>query len=165
MGADIHLVVERDDSPDFRQPEGVAFLGWPRQTDLFVALAGLWNRPCLIPARGFPEPASWLAYEHYARQVVRSNDWEATLDFRSIREDEALAAIESGRSRVLPFLKDFISDPAYEWASWLTRDEVQRCLTHSKIEYVPLECTLALLMMEEIEKRGFHARIAFWFDS
>ena len=138
---------------------------WPRQTKLFVAMSGLWGNACLFPARGFPDPASFLAYIHYGRQVVRRDDWDGVFGFPSIPEDEALEAIEAVKSRFLPFLSDFISDPVYEAPSWLTRSEFQQCLVHSKIDDASFDCKLTLSMMESIELRGLSARMVFWFDT
>ena len=164
MGADIHLVVECADAEDFLQPRGIALFEWPRQTDLFVAISGLWGGLALIPARGFPKPASFLAYKEYGVQVVKSDDVDAMLAFPSILEDEALEAIEKGQSQFLPHLKGFISNPAWSLPSWLTRKEFLNCVEHCGIEQLSLEADATITMMEFIENAGYHARMVFWFD-
>jgi hypothetical protein len=164
MGADIHLVVECANAEDFLRPRGIALLDWPRQTELFVAISGLWEGPALIPARGFPNPASYLANREYGVQVVKSDDVEAMLAFPSILEDEAQEAIDNGQSQFLPHLKGFISNPAWSSASWLTRKEFLKCVEHSGIEQLSLEVDATLTMMEFIENAGYYARMVFWFD-
>jgi hypothetical protein len=164
MGADIHVVIEYSTTADFLRPCGLAFTEWPRHTDLFVAMSGLWNHPSLIPARGFPNPASWLANQEYGLQVVDTDDIDAMLTFPSIREDEALEAIEAGKSQFLTHMEGFVSNPAWCWPSWLTKNELLQCIEHGSIERLSLEAEATIAMMEFIENQGHHARMVFWFD-
>ncbi len=164
MGADIHLVVEYSNTADFLHPTGLAMVDWPRQTDLFIAMSGLWGHPSLIPARGFPSPASFMACGAYGLQVVQPGDVDAMLAAPSILEEEALEALSAGKSQFLPHMKDHISNPGYVWATWLTRDEFLQCVAHSGVKPISLEVDVTLAMMELIESRRYHARMVFWFD-
>lgn len=123
MGADIHIVVEASQTADFLNPRGIAFIQWPRNSQLFCAMAGLYGKPCLIPARGFPEPASSMAYWQYGLSVISDNDLDAALAMPSIIETEAIDALHKGQSKVLSYKKEFISNPAYSNTSWLSRSE------------------------------------------
>lgn len=166
MGADIHLAVEASSNSDFSNPRGIAFTEWPRQSELFSAMAGIYNRPCLIPARGFPEPASSLAYIHYGLYVISDADFEAALAMPSIIETEALQALNDGHSHVLSYTNNFISNPAYPKASWLSRAEFFQALEFNKIDQssLSLECNLTMKLLKEIEDYNQCARIVFWFD-
>lgn len=163
MGADIHLVVEYAERDNFSEPAAVASMAWPRQSDLFAAMSGMGRKPALIPARGFPKTASNEAYRAYGLQVVKPGDVDAMLTFPSILEEEAREALDARESELLPYC-DFISNPAYCWASWLTRAEFRQCVEHSGIAWLSLEAEATLAMMELIESRGHKARIVFWFD-
>lgn len=166
MGANIHLVIEASSSADFSNPRGIAFTEWPRQSELFAAMAGFYGRPCLIPARGFPEPASYMAYTQYGLHVISDTDFETALVMPSIIETEALEALADGHSQVLSYTKDFISNPAYSKAGWLSRAEFFQALEFNKIEQstLSLECNLTIKLLEEIERYNQYARIVFWFD-
>ncbi len=164
MGADIHLVVEYSNTADFLLPTGLALVEWPRNTDLFVAMSGLWGHPSLIPARGFPSPASFMACKAYGVQVVRAGEVDSMLAAPSILEEEALAALGTGQSQFLPHLKDHISNPDYVWPTWLTRDEFLRCVAHSGVTLLGLDVDVTLGMLALIESRGWYARMVFWFD-
>lgn len=164
MGADIHIVVEYAEDAEFLQPCGVARVTWPRQTDLFIAISGLWGRPSLIPARGLPNPASYLAYGEYGLQVVDPEDIDAMLTFPSILKEEALDGNVSEELQYLPHMHGFIANPAWYSPSWLTKDEFLECVRHSQIERLNIEVHATVSMMETIESRGYKARMVFWFD-
>lgn len=166
MGADIQLVVEASFSADFSNPRGIAFTTWPRQSELFSAMAGIYNSICLIPARGFPEPASSLAYSHYGLHIIADDDFEAALAMPSIIETDALQALKENNSCKLSYIKDFISNPTYTSASWLTRPEFFQALEFNKIDQsiLSLESVLTIKLLEEIERHNQHARMVFWFD-
>lgn len=164
MGADIHVVVEYDEGAEFLRPWGFALVRWPRQTDLFIAISGLWGHPSLIPARGFPNPASLLAYREYGLQVVDSDDVDAMLTFPSVLKEEVFEGKDPGDIRYLPHMDGFIANPAWCFPSWLTKDEFLECVKHSKIERLSIEADTTVAMMEFIESRGYITRMVFWFD-
>ncbi|MDM5179240.1 hypothetical protein PO883_18765 [Massilia sp. DJPM01] len=166
MGADIHLVVEACDTGQFVHPRGIAYFNWPRRTALFAAMTSLYGRACLIPARGFPEPASSMAYWHFGLAVIDDGDLDAALAMPSIPRSEAELALLEGSSQPLNFLNDFISAPHYAYCSWLTLPEFRNALANKNIveSDLSLECLSTMDMMANIEARGFHSRMVFWFD-
>jgi hypothetical protein len=165
MGADIHLVIEASTTPGFSNPNGMAFFEWPRNSQLFRAM-GLHGKSCLIPARGFPEPASSMAYWQFGLCVIPDDDLESALAMPSITETEALRALQDGQSQLLSYRKDFVSNPAYSNASWLSLSEFFEALRFASIDpsSLSLECLLTVKLLESIEAYGQHARMVFWFD-
>lgn len=166
MGADIHLVVESSESEQFLDPQAIAFFEWPRYSMLFNAMTNRHGRDGLFAARGFPEPASFMANFHYGLQVIDDGDMEAALSMPSIVRSEAEEALRAGHSHRLVYQENFISAPQYSRCSWLTLAEFRRALaaTEDAEQRMSLECRLTIDLMANIEARGYFCRMVFWFD-
>jgi hypothetical protein len=166
MGADIHLVVEVSDSEEFLHPRAIAFFEWPRHSLLFNAMTNRHGRDGLFPARGFPEPASHMAYARYGLQVIDDGDVEAALSMPSIARSEAGQALLTGDSHPLGNGGGFISAPHYSRCSWLTPAEFGHIISETgDVQlHMSLECRLTIDMMANIEARGYLCRMVFWFD-
>ncbi len=196
MGCDIHLMVEYDwvstagPSGSAADPCHVAMPFGPdaepyalsygvfdiaRNYALFAALAGVRNAggvPPLFPARGIPSNCSGVVFHRFHLHVQdRGNDerpWS-----RGIWRDEAKALIDRGKAVSLGVRKsgdpEAITDPAYHSASWLTRDEIVRCLRHADFDPAELcvgfRIVLDALRTLDAEYGAGHSRIVFAFDS
>lgn len=166
MGLDIYFTIEACTSDDFSSPMGIAYMDAPRDSAMFRAMAGMHGSPCLIPARGFPDPASSLAYVHYGRFVVDDLDGADGCGAATISREWASEEISAGRSQWLPYIGDLVSAPQYVHASWLRLSELREAIKFASLEpsCLSFEIQMAMELMASIEKRGHASRIVFWFD-
>lgn len=166
MGLDIELVIESSDSDSFSSPSGIAYFSPPRDTDTFIALAGMWEKPCFIPARGFPDPASSMAVAHYGRVIVDTVEDADGWGTATISRELANECLESKRSHALDYTGEWISAPQYAYPGWLRLHELKSALEYSGIEtsHLSTEFQLAMEVMKSIEMRGGFSRMVFWFD-
>lgn len=169
MGADIHAVIEYDIDDQFPRPDGLAFMEWPRYTDLFVSLGAFDNAArCMVPRRGFPGRSSCLTQSQYALHVCADN---AVLDYaneRVISESDALLAVGAGDAHFLEhcLFSPSISNPSFVYPNWITLAEFdvvcERYLSNASV--LCLECLAALCLMKQMEVGEVRTRLVYWFD-
>ena len=166
MGLDIQLVVESSASDSFASPNGIAYFSPPRDTAMFIALAGMWENPCFIPARGFPDPASSMALAHYGRVVVDTVEDGDGWRTATISRDWANECLESKRSHALDNTGEWISAPQHAYPGWLRLDELKNALEFSQVAASQLSTgfQFAMNLMKSIEMHGSFSRMVFWFD-
>lgn len=167
MGLDIELVVESSASDSFSSPSGIAYFSPPRDTAMFIALAGMWESPCFIPARGFPAPASSMALAHYGRRVVDTVEDGDAWGTSTISRDWANECLESKRSHAIDYAGEWISAPQHAYPGWLRLDELKNALDFSRVVTLQLstDFQFAMNLMESIEMHGSRSRMVFWFDA
>lgn len=170
MGADIHGVVEVDHSgTEFHSPSGVAYVEWPRSTELFVAM-GCFGKEAMVPMRGLPTQCSFLTLERYAVRVCPDGEKnEHGLD-KVIEQSEALRLVEAGSSHRLsePVIQgDYISDDSFAYPNWITTNELKALVATFKSkrsDSVSMTCEATISFMEHFESHGVQTRLVYWFD-
>jgi hypothetical protein len=166
VGLDIKLVVESSASDSFASPNGIAYFSPPRDTAMFIALAGMWGNPCFVPARGFPDPVSSMALTHYGRIVVDTVEDGDSWGTARISRDWANECLKSKRSHALDNNGEWISAPQYAYPGWLRLDELENALEFSQVAISQLstDFQFAMNLMKSIEMHGSFSRMVFWFD-
>jgi hypothetical protein len=197
MGCDIHLMVEYDTAsvrrqwghslsdqrrpvtpfgPDARLlPLSRAPIDMDPHYGLFAALAGVRadeDFAPLIAPRGIPSNCCGEVFAAF-HLFVQDRGEDDCLWERGIWRDQAAAMIERGASVVSErSLRNgcfAITDPEFHSASWLTRDEIVRCLRHADFDPAELcvgfRIVLDALRTLDAEYGAGHSRIVFAFDS
>jgi len=169
LGADIHAVIEYSIEAEFLRPDGLAFMEWPRHSDLFGALGAFDNSAHrMVPPRGFPIHSSYLTQSQYALHVCPDDAVVEYADQRVISESEALAAVSAGEARFLEncLLSPSLSDPSFAYPNWITLPEFDTVCTKFMANpgKISRECLAALYLMKEIEDGEVCTRLVYWFD-
>lgn len=195
MGCDVHLMVEYDAasaggrsdlvSRPLRSgpfgPDAVVYalsygvIDVARNYALFGALAGVRSAgdvSPLIPPRGFPSNCSAAVFGQFHLYVLDRSEGERLWQ-PGIWREQAKALVEQGKAVALgvrePGEPEAITNPGYHSASWLTRDEILRCLRHADFNpadfCVGFRIVLDALRTLDDEYGAGHSRIVFAFDS
>lgn len=169
MGADIHLVIEYDITSEFARPDGLAFMEWPRHTELFVAM-GAFDHAAhrIVPCRGFPGRSSYLTQSQYALHVCPDDAVAEYANERVIGESDALAAVSSGDAHFLEqsLFSPSISNPSFAYPNWITLAEFNAVCEKfpSSPSVLSLDCRAALHLMKQMETDEVRTRLLYWFD-
>jgi hypothetical protein len=171
MGADFEGVVEVSMQPDFEFADGIAFINWPRDSDLFERL-GVWHDRKLctakVPVRGFPKSYSITTRFNYALKVVSDSEVVERYDCCVIGETEALEYLQRGDSHFLTSERNntIISHPRTNCPNWVTTSELETALDSCADREQPLaaECRATLAFMKAIAADYKYVRLVYWFD-
>lgn len=171
MGCDIHTYVEYSKKGDH----------WCALTDnaghrdylMFAIMAGVrdYDGVKLFDAKGLPEGRlSWNAEGSHWCNVAPDNHPEWAGDDGWISKESAERWIDSGSSTadIRDGVLKRVTNPDHHSHSWLTADELSKCLERYKVAsegWAPTEWVAILAAMKAIEGNGDIARVVFWFDN
>lgn len=164
MGCDIHVFVEYRKSDFGWRSFGNKFR--PNRNYLMFGLLCQGVRsenPDGIQAKGYPADAGSSADENMFYYISDSSD------YRSVNKSTAEKWLTYG-SFYRGESKDFISNPDYHSATWLTDAEYRSQLEKYQLVadahgWKEPEYWAILSAMEYFISEGFETRIVFWFDN
>jgi hypothetical protein len=163
MGCDIHAYVESK-RKDSKHWYGFGKRFNPgRHYGMFGRLAGVRCDGCLIEPKGIPSDLSWTADDDYWLRV--NDDYAEDEGYTS--QERALSYIKSGSKVKLndDNTMDKVEHPDWHTPSWLTADELEKCL-EVPAEWGDTEEYKAILAaMKSLELSGRDTRLVFWFDN
>lgn len=119
-----------------------------------------------VPLLGVPADASTEVRDDYTYRVAGT--YAMIDDVRTVEPRLARRMIETGRSRTWPTREPFerVTDPIYEYATWMDSGEYDRVLRiyeHVTDDLVPATYAAVQATMDVLE-RDYEVRLVLWFE-
>lgn len=167
MGTDIHACIEYRRRKGSERPAG-RWLSWgsgevpiDRDYELFGALSGQRKRrefQELIPARGIPDDLGDVAFHKNHQPILENGRSMEVMTYVRSRE----TVVERGK---MLYAKDDRESVAGHGFSYLTLEEIHRCLAHVGLElhHRDFDFQVVVATMEKLNEE-YETRLVFWYD-